>query len=178
MDYEAELAAASEANEQARQAVLTMERERAKAVEEARAKVYADFAERDTRLRTAFVEASYKLSEVRRLKAEHDASSNPLVGRKVECMRKKGSSWYSYNKPEPHFGVIEVITPNSEQPANRYNCPVGTLAVRLLKADGKPGKKVERLDHLRDSEHARGMAEKYGDDNKEAYLQRWWALVD
>lgn len=48
-------------------------------------------------------------------------------------------------------GIVEIVTPDTVFPANwKYSVPsVGTCIVRLLDKNGRPGKKVETLNHYR-----------------------------
>lgn len=71
-------------------------------------------------------------------------------GRKVTRMERKANSPWSRRSAEmvAIFGVVEVCREGTEFPANlsRFRTPkIGNEFVRLLKADGTPGKMVTNL---------------------------------
>lgn len=124
-------------------------------------------------------EASERVRQINDVLAKAKAKSDPDVGRKVARLLPGRWSW---NETKAQYGVVEIITPDSEQPErigggyNYRKLPVGTKAIRLLKADGKPGKTVERFATF-DTINAK-RAESGMDPLTEDQAKRYWRFVD
>ena len=72
-------------------------------------------------------------------------ASHPLNGKRVtKTERQWRGGGYEHVQV---FGVVEIFSRQTERPANmRYGLPsLGSPIVRLLKKDGKPGTKIEKL---------------------------------
>jgi len=88
--------------------------------------------------------------EAKNAAAISEGAASPLVGKKVrrEVNRWRGPIWSSRRETVEEFGIVEVFTRESRmaEKLSRYGRPqLGTLIVRILKKDGTPGLKFERL---------------------------------
>lgn len=135
-----------EQNHAAAEAVVKeLEREIRQEIAAATKAINEKWAERLNAANAARYEARKAADEALMAKgAEH-----PLHGKRVSKIERKytGNGWHRKGEDVEVFGIVEVFTPQTERPANQsYGLPsYGTPIVRLLKKNGAPGSKFERL---------------------------------
>lgn len=77
-----------------------------------------------------------------------EANNHPLIGKKVSKTITEAYARGTKTRDIVTFGIVEVMAPGVEMPGNvsHWRLPNhGEVFVRLLKADGKPGLKIENL---------------------------------
>lgn len=117
-----------------------------------------------------------------------DASlTNPLVGKKV--FRTKWTRSTRFGGPDytatKEYGIVEVVTSQTVQPQPKTGwrrLPIGTVAVRLLGANGAPRKTLEKLE-LRTEMQASDKAKNLFKDSTisegeyQRWLDRYWTVM-
>lgn len=144
-DFESKMGALRFAATEAERAYQTLVAERKARIEAATRAIHEEYRERADALSLAAGKAERAVTEALSAGATHE-----WEGRKVTRMERKANSPWSRRSAEmvAIFGVVEVCREGTEFPANlsRFRTPkIGNEFVRLLKADGTPGKMVTNL---------------------------------
>lgn len=127
---------------EAKQALESAKRKR---LDIARQTIEAEFTTENQRVnRLSNVAAAAKKAvedELVRL-AQDGSRSKWAVGTKLQ----RGKTTHSWKQPQIEYGILEVMTRETELPANMasYSKPnIGELIVRLCNKDGTPGKRLD-----------------------------------
>lgn len=144
-DFEAKMGALRFAATEAERAYQTLVAARKAEIEAATTAIHDRYREQANALSLASGVAERAVTEALSAGATHE-----WEGRKVTRMERKANSPWSRKSAEmvPIYGVVEICREGTEFPGNlsRFRSPkIGDAFVRLLKADGKPGKMVTNL---------------------------------